>query len=385
MSNPELFQVMEAGSGGSDPWAGYSSVRDSKRPAGWDRMLAECIDVMTNEKAEGFFKWAARVQEAANTASFPLLFADTLDRAMIATYRDAPRTMETLFRVNRTVPDFRTVKRNRMHGADDRLQRVAELGDYTEIHRSEEEFTYSVKKYGALYSVSWEAIINDNQNILTDQPERFGRSAAKTEEWYLTQLLFDSNGPNTTYFEGTGGMTATSTLDLTAENIETAYHELSTRTGQGDDPGPMAITPRYLWYSPHLELTVNKILQSQLMITGANATIPNKNIVSTLGLIPLKITWAPQIVTGSTATMKQMWGLFSDESEIPVGEVGFLAGRNDPEIFLKSSNQVSVGGGDINPVNGDFLNDRVDYKVRHVFGGTTMDPRAGWASYGHAT
>jgi hypothetical protein len=41
---------------------------------------------------------------------------------------------------------------------------------------------------------------------------------------------------------------------------------------------------------------------------------------------------------------------------------------------------VRVGGGGVNPTDGDFDTDTAEYKVRHVLGGTLMDPKAAVAS-----
>ena len=54
---------------------------------------------------------------------------------------------------------------------------------------------------------------------------------------------------------------------------------------------------------------------------------------------------------------------------------------------MKLPNSVAIGEGamgpgmgvipgttNMNPMEGDFDTDRIDYKIRHVFGGTTIDP-----------
>ena len=41
-----------------------------------------------------------------------------------------------------------------------------------------------------------------------------------------------------------------------------------------------------------------------------------------------------------------------------------------------------VGGGDANPMDGDFSTDSIIYKVRHVLGGTLLDPIMALASTG---
>jgi hypothetical protein len=65
-------------------------------------------------------------------------------------------------------------------------------------------------------------------------------------------------------------------------------------------------------------------------------------------------------------------------------EVGFLRGHDTPELFMKSPNSIRVGGGVVGAEDGSFETDGVDYKVRHVVGGTLMEPKAAYASKGAA-
>jgi hypothetical protein len=58
----------------------------------------------------------------------------------------------------------------------------------------------------------------------------------------------------------------------------------------------------------------------------------------------------------------------------------FLAGQSSPEICMKSSDKIPVGGGgEMSPYGGDFATDDIFYRVRHVMGGWQLDPRAAYA------
>ena len=82
--------------------------------------------------------------------------------------------------------------------------------------------------------------------------------------------------------------------------------------------------------------------------------------------------------TGSTA-----WYLFANPSSgRPALEIGRLIGHESPELFQKSPNATRVGGGTVDPTDGDFDTDSVEWKVRHVMGGTLMDPKSALASTG---
>ncbi len=76
------------------------------------------------------------------------------------------------------------------------------------------------------------------------------------------------------------------------------------------------------------------------------------------------------------------WFLFADKSALPAAELGTLAGHAEPEVFLKRSDQVRVGGAAVSEFDGDFETDAIRYKVRDVHGGVATDTRAGYASTG---
>ena len=73
----------------------------------------------------------------------------------------------------------------------------------------------------------------------------------------------------------------------------------------------------------------------------------------------------------------------------------FLRGHQSPELFMKLPNSVQIGEGrigpgqgivpgtmNVNPLDGDFDTDSIAYKIRHVLGGTLLDPIMAVASAG---
>ncbi|HLI84499.1 MAG TPA: hypothetical protein VKV17_11305 [Bryobacteraceae bacterium] len=72
---------------------------------------------------------------------------------------------------------------------------------------------------------------------------------------------------------------------------------------------------------------------------------------------------------------KTCWMLFADPNVgRPAIEVGFLRGHEVPEIFRKLPNAQRLGGA-VDPMDGNYDNDSVGYKIRHVVGVGLMDGR----------
>jgi hypothetical protein len=79
----------------------------------------------------------------------------------------------------------------------------------------------------------------------------------------------------------------------------------------------------------------------------------------------------PVAANGLTA-----WYLVADPRDIAAIEVDYLVGHERPEICMKASDKVSISGGSISPMDGDFATDNVFYRVRDVFGANRLDWRA---------
>ena len=93
--------------------------------------------------------------------------------------------------------------------------------------------------------------------------------------------------------------------------------------------------------------------------------------------------WLPIITTTGTVG-NTAWYLFADPNEVgrPAFEIGVLRGHDTPELFVKEPNAMRVGGGPVAAEDGDFDTDGINYKVRHVIGGTLMEPKVAVASPG---
>jgi hypothetical protein len=323
-----------------------------------------------------------QLREALGTSDFPYLFAEVIDRQLLAAYRETPATFRTWARV-KTVPDFRTVKRKYVDGGDGALGTVAEYGEYPQVGRTEGEYGYSVSKYGASFEISWETLINDDLDALKDQPARFGRAARRTEERTATAMICDSSGPNSTFFASGNYNLMTSSSALSVATLTTGVGKFGLQTDAGGEP--IFNQPTVLMVPPQLEVTALNILNAlTIEATDTGGTAASKLIAENWMKQKLKLVvnyYLPIINTtnGSTA-----WYLFADPNEgRGAVEVGFLRGHEEPEVFMKAPNAVRVGGsGD--QFDGDFDHDATFYKVRHVIGGTRLDPKYAVAATGAA-
>ena len=67
----------------------------------------------------------------------------------------------------------------------------------------------------------------------------------------------------------------------------------------------------------------------------------------------------PDVIVVPYWTDATDWVTVADPSELPAIEIGFLNGREEPELFMQ----------DMPNVGSMFSNDKLTYKIRHIYGG----------------
>lgn len=323
-------------------------------------------------------------EEAMTTDDFPTLFGDIIDRQVFANYAEAPVTWPMLFR-RKVVRDFRAAKWYYVEGGEDILEEVDEYAGYPKGNLTEGDKSISVRKYGRRMPFSWETIVNDDLDLLKDIPQRFGRAARRSEEKFATGLLVDATGPISSLFSTSGSYPNKIVDPLTVLGLQNAWLKLATKVDTEGEPiiqnGKVTI-----WVPPALQVVAQNIMNSmtvELTTSGGGTTekLIAQNWIN--GNIKIAVGYYLPIVDES-ANKNTSWYMVLDPSnDRPAGAMGFLRGHEQPEIFMRSSNQVRVGGSSLtNPMSGDFDNDDLEYKIRHVFGGTALFSSAAVASIG---
>jgi hypothetical protein len=354
------------------------------------RRLLEVFDLY-NRVLSGDRYAALTFQENMSTSDFANLFGDVLDRQILAKYVSAPVQWTQLSRRG-MVRDFRTVKRFTLDGGEAVLGAVKQLSEYPAAGLTDGAYSYSVGKYGRRIPLSWEDLINDDLDAFRSIPDRLGNAARRSEEKFVTGLYAASTGPNATFFaSGNKNLVASGASSaLSIASLQAAFTLLASQVDT--DGAPIYIDGVTLVVPPALTVVANNILNATEIWTavgsgGAASDAGRQDQLRAANWMANKVKvisnpWLPIITTtgtlGSTA-----WYLFADPTVgRPAMEIGFLTGHETPELFQKSPNAMRVGGGAVSPEDGDYDTDATEWKIRHVFGGTLMDPKSGVASPG---
>ncbi len=347
--------------------------------ADWNRVRNDLHEVINNA-SQGSYLAKAMLQEAMTTSDFPYLFGDIIDRVLLAGYKELVTSYQDYCHVDNTIIDFRPVHRFTIDGAQGLLPVVGQNENYPEVKMIEGQYQYQVQKHGNSIPFSYEMLRNDDLGSFNDIPQRFGRSCRRSVENFAASLHTDVNGPIAGFFSDANENIIHKSVGCTYDNPALTIDGIADGLGLlgrkvDKDGQPIDTSAVYLVVGTKAqEIQANRCINAtEYRVTDAKGNI---TLISGNGLgAGLQIRRNPYIAQIAT-TNPNSWFLFaSPEQARPAIEIGFLRGNDTPEMFMKSSSAIRVGGGGlINPIDGDFDTDSIMYKVRYCFGGSVMDP-----------
>ncbi len=330
----------------------------------------------------------AKLRESLSTSDFPLYFGAALDAKLLAAYQAITPTWSG-YASRDVVPDFREQTWIDIFGGQGDLDAVGEGGPYKRKKLSEGEGSYRVFKYGNTIGLTWEMLINDRLGGFRTLPERLAVAAREKEDRIATLQLTDGNGPNANLFsstavKGLAGATSTNLLSgnpaLTEVNLGAALLAISTRVDY--DGRPVILQGAVLVVPPALQLTAERIVAA----TTYEETVGTTKVTWTnpyAGKVRVVVNpWLQVLDAGANAATT--WYVLPEPSANgrPAVVVAFLAGHETPDLRVKNDQGTRIGGGTIAPEEGSFEFDTIDYRVRHVLGGGSVDANQGAYSNG---
>ena len=291
----------------------------------------------------------SRLAESMGSATLSEVLGDSITRRMLAEYRaavdfDGWRQLVSVVPVN----DFRMQHRTRWGGYGD-LPTVAEGADYLPLTSpGDEEATYKAGKKGGTEDLTLEMIKNDDVGVIRRIPTKLSRAAKRT----LAKFVFDFLRANPVIYD-TKALFHVDHNNLFAAALskaELAAHRLAmlkqTELSSNDRIG---IAPS--------RLVVPADLQEAAVDLFKLSTNNEKTFIQTLTMNIIPVWYW---------TDANDWCTAADPADIPGIEMGFLDGREEPELFVQ----------DTPNVGSMFAADKLTYKIRHIYGGAVTDYRA---------
>lgn len=358
-------------------------VRESGTPEGrgYDERFLRFEETLHNFMSRpGDFARQYRMREALATSDMPLLFTDSAQRQLMAEYNEqAGIDWRSYADTSRFTTTLDAKKFYSLTAGDAALDRVNELGEYRERSLKETEWSYKISKYGNRWQFSFEFFLRQDVDVWQRSLRALATGAVRREARVVTSLFVDANGPHASLYNGGNNNIITGNPALSPAGFDAAWALLGSRI-HPDTGEPIIIDMAILVIPPQLVETANTLFNATEWIRTWNGReIREANPYR--GRVRVVVN--PYIpVIANVANGASSWFLFaSPNNGRPAIQVGFLAGHETPELFLKEPNQRRIGGGS-NLFDGSFENDSLENKIRMFIGGGRIDSNMTMASNG---
>jgi len=300
------------------------------------------------------------LKESITTSSLTVSFGDSMLRRMQRTYDEDPRQdwRELILAVEnlKMITNPQNIIRLGGYGNIPIVNQNApyqELTDFTETNN-----TLTPDKYGALAKLTWEDMVDDRVGVVRSIPDKLAKAAVRT----IHETVWDLIDANTTTLISAGNSNlVTGAPALTYADLTTAVQLLRDQTEQ-DSGKKLGLTGSKLLVGPALETEAWEITNSKVK-TSSTDDHTTSNFISSGG-----IKTVASIGLGRIASTVNHWYLMADPRDVETFVVGFLNGKDSPELFVQSAIDTPTSGV-------AFTADAITFKIRFVFGVLTQDFR----------
>lgn len=206
------------------------------------------------------------------SSDFTLLLANVANKALLTGYEEAEETFQLWTRPG-TLPDFKPGSRVDLNMFPS-LRKVAEGAEYKYATVGERGASVLLATYGELFSITRQAIINDDLDAFTRIPRMMGRAAIRT----IGDLVYAVLTDNPNMQDGTALFHASHGNLLTGAAITTASVDAmqAAMALQKQGKSTLNIELQYLLVPRALKGTANVVRASEYEVgTTKNNTIPN--------------------------------------------------------------------------------------------------------------
>ena len=288
---------------------------------------------------------------SAAVDDFKGIFMDAMNKVLIGAYENAVSTWKPLVE-NIPATDFKAIHGIEISGGSDLLE-VGENEEYKVGKFKDSRESYALSKFGRIFEVSYEMVVNDDMGALRRLPLMFANIAARNNSNVIYGLL--NANPNLTdgkpLFSADRNNTGTAVGGLTSETLDLAADMLSAQKGL--DGEVLGLGAKYLACAPSERIKAQILLKSAAYV-GENMSAGVYNPWAESGIMPVI-----EERLRAAADGKKYFYLFADPYVQPVIGVSFLNGKESPDIVEDSK----------------FNTDGFAYKVRNIMGAGIISSR----------
>lgn len=285
-------------------------------------------------------------QAINSTSTFPAIMANLANKSVMVGFNEAETTYQ-IWAGKGSNRDFKEAARVALSEAGN-LELVPEGGQFQQDFLGEASARTKVATYGKLFSLTRQAIINDDLGLFSKIATKYGSAAKRlVNKMVYAQLTGNVKmQDNVALFDTKHGNVAGTGEALSVKAIAKAITAMRRQKGITGD-ATLNITPKYLVVPPELEMTAYQIVNSTAAVDGVNSGVVN----------PYKGRFV--VVADAELTDPDAWYLVADASQHDTIEVTYLNGVETPRLETRQGFDV----------------DGIEYKVAFDCGVSALDFR----------
>lgn len=285
-------------------------------------------------------------QAINSTSTFPAIMANLANKSVMTGFNEAETTFQ-IWAGKGSNRDFKEAARVALSEAGN-LELVPEGGQFQQDFLGEASARTKVATYGKLFSLTRQAIINDDLGLFSKIATKYGSAAKRlVNKMVYAQLTGNVKmQDNVALFDAKHGNVATTGEALSVKAIAKAITAMRRQKGITGD-ATLNITPKYLVVPPELEMVAYQIVNSTAAVDGVNSGVVN----------PYKGRFV--VVADAELTDPDAWYLVADASQHDTIEVTYLNGVETPRLETRQGFDV----------------DGIEYKVAFDCGVSALDFR----------
>lgn len=292
-------------------------------------------------------------QAINSTSTFPAIMSNLANKSVMTGFNEAETTFQ-IWAGKGSNRDFKEAARVALSEAGN-LELVPEGGQFQQDFLGEASARTKVATYGKLFSLTRQAIINDDLGLFSKIATKYGSAAKRlVNKMVYAQLTGNVKmQDNIALFDTKHGNVAGTGEALSVKAIAKAITAMRRQKGITGE-ATLNITPKYLVVPPELEMVAYQIVNSTAAVDGENSGVVN----------PYKGRFV--VVADAELTDPDAWYLVADATQHDTIEVTYLNGVETPRLETRQGFDV----------------DGIEYKVAFDCGVSALDFRGVYKNAG---
>ncbi|WP_205952181.1 ClpP-like prohead protease/major capsid protein fusion protein [Pantoea stewartii] len=255
-----------------------------------------------------------------STSDYGNIMLDVSEKSLLQGWEDAPETFGEWTKKGQ-LSDFKTAHRVGLGGFPS-LRKVREGAEYKYVTTSDKQATIALATYGELFSITRQAIINDDLSMLTDVPMKLGRAAKATVADLVYAILTTNPMLSTDNVSLFDKGRHTNVLEKAAMDVASLDKARQMMRRQKEGERHLNIRPAFVLVPTVMESIANQVIRST-SVKGADINAGIINPVQNFA----KVIAEPRLDDASQSTFYLAAAQGSDTIE-----VAYLNGVDTPFI-----------------------------------------------------